>query len=288
MTRRCFISAKYGVELGTLQRVLDDVNVEWAWAHSSPHGSTVVEAVSQAIKRADFVVGVITDDDINANVMLEVGIAIGLEIPVLLLTTGKKPVPFDLASFRHFNTNLNDAKLLSLQLDLFVRSLATSKADKRRPVTSSSGDISRIKDQPAPKLFNSALEQIISAAIHKAGGRVTIPSHSGQGLAPDLLMWLPEMDSELFNPAAIEAKKTIGAQDLTILQRRLGEFVRNSNMGCGLIVVNSVNLARNLAQIVPYPFVFIIGLGDFKSRLEQGDLAFWIRQERNRLAHGAR
>jgi hypothetical protein len=182
MTRRCFISAKYGVELGTLQRVLDDVNIEWAWAQTSPHGATVVEAVSQAIKRADFVLGVLADGDINANVMLEVGIAIGLEIPVLLLTTGKKPLPFDLASFRHFNTDLHDTKLLSMQLDLFVRSLATPKTDKRRPVTSSSGHINRVQDQPASKLFDSALEQNISAAIHRAGGRVTIPSRSGQSL----------------------------------------------------------------------------------------------------------
>ncbi len=118
MTRRCFISAKYGVELGTLQHVLDEVNVEWTWAQASPHGATVVETVSQAIKRADFVLGVLADGDINANVMLEVGIAIGLEIPVLSSTTGKKPLPFGLASFRHFNTDLHDAKLLSLQLDL--------------------------------------------------------------------------------------------------------------------------------------------------------------------------
>jgi hypothetical protein len=101
-------------------------------------------------------------------------------------------------------------------------------------------------------------------------------------------MWLPEVDSELFNPAAIEAKRTIGAGDLPTLQHRLGEFVRNSNMGCGLIVVNSVSLARNLAKIAPYPFIFIIDLADFRLRLEQGDLASWIRQERNRLAHGAR
>lgn len=288
MTRRCFISAKYGVELGTLQRVLDEVNVEWAWARSSPHGATVVEAVTQAIKRADFVLGVLADGDVNANVMFEVGIAIGLETPVLLLMTGKKPLPFDLAPFRHFNTDLQDAKLLSLQLDLFLRSLATPKNDKRRQGNPSSGRINRIQDQPAPKLLDSALEQNIATAIHRSGGRVTIPSRYGQMLTPNLLMWLPEVDSELFNPAAIEAKETIGAHDLPTLQHRLGEFVRNSNMGCGLIVVNSVNLARNLAKIKPYPFIFVIGLADFKSRLEQRELASWIRQERNRLAHGAR
>lgn len=287
MPRRCFISAKYGVELDILQRVLDEVNVEWAWAQTSRHGATVVETVSQAIKRADFVLGVLADGDINANVMLEIGIAIGLDIPVLLLTTGKKPPPFDLASFRHFNTDLRDAKLLALQLDLFVRSLATQKNDKRRQVTFS-GDTNRIQDQPAPKFFDSALEQNIAEAIHRSGGRVTIPSRSGQLLTPNLLMWLPEVDSELFNPAAIEAKKTIGVQDLPSLQHRLGEFVRNSNMGCGLIIVNSVNLARNLAKIVPYPFIFIIGLREFKSKLQEGQLASWIRQERNRLAHGAR
>jgi hypothetical protein len=156
MTRRCFISAKYGVELGTLQRVLDEMGVEWAWAQTSSHGATVAKAVSEAIKRADFVLGVLADGDINANVMFELGIAIGIEIPVLLLTTGKKLLPFDLASFRHFNTDLRDAKLLSLQLDLFVRSLATPKNDKRRQISSSPGHINRIQDQPAPKLFDSA------------------------------------------------------------------------------------------------------------------------------------
>jgi hypothetical protein len=288
MTQRCFISARYGVQLDTLQTVLDDANIEWAWAQNNRHGATAVETISQAIKRADFVVGVVTDDELNGNVMIEVGIAIGLEIPVLLLTTAKKPLPFDLASFRHFNTNLGNRKLLSLQLDLFIRSLAPSKSDQRRPVTPSSGQLGRVRDRPAPKLFGSALEQNIAAAIHQAGGRVSIPSQSDQKVTPDLLMWLPEIDTELFNPAAIEAKKTIGAQDLPDLQQRLGEFVSNSNLGCGLIIVNSVFLARNLAKIMPHPFVFITSLGDFRSKLQQGELAAWIRQERNRLAHGSR
>ena len=288
MTRRCFISAKYGVELATLQRVLDSVDIEWAWAQSSPQASTAVEAMFQAIKRANFVVGIVADGEINANVMFEVGMASGLGIPVLFLTTGEKPLPFDLASFRHFNTDLHDAKLLSLQLELFLRSLASSKGDKRRAVTSSTGHIIRTQKQSASRPFDSDLEQNLSEAIQEAGGRVTIPSRSGRMFTPDLLMWMPEMDSEFLNPAAIELKSTVDLLHLPALQGRLGEFVLTSNMGCGLIVVNSVNLEAELTQVVPYPLIFIMDLEHFRARLKRGTLGSWIRQERNRLAHGAR
>jgi hypothetical protein len=205
-----------------------------------------------------------------------------------VLTTGPLRLASDLAAFRHLKTDLQDAKLLTFQIDLLLRSLEPPKGPKRSSRPNPSSVASVIIGRPAPKLFDSALEQNIAAAIISAGGRVTVPDSGGGGQAADLLMWLPEQDKDLFNPAAIEAKKTIGAQDLPNAQIRLGQFVQNSGLGCGLIVVNSVALAHNLSRIMPYPYVFLISLSNFKRMLGKGELASWIRQERNRLAHGVR
>lgn len=286
--RRCFISAKYGLDLSALQQALQHNEVEWQWAEGSPVGTSIMESITTAINSADFVVGVFSDEFINPNVALEIGYALGRGVPVVLLTTGVFAIPFDLAAFRHLKTDLRDPKLLSFQIDLLLRSFETPKGAKRSFGLPASSPAGIVVGKPAPKLFDSALEQSIAAAIISAGGRVTVPDASSGGQAADLLMWLPELDKDLFNPAAIEAKKTIGLQDLPNAQTRLGQFVRTSGLGCGLIVVNSLSLARNLSRIQPFPYVFLISLPEFKDKLGKGELASWVRQERNRLAHGVR
>lgn len=286
--RRCFISARYGLDLSALQRALEQNEVEWQWAQGPAAETSLMESISVAINSADLVLGVFSDESINPNVALEVGYALGRGVPVVLLTTGAVTIPFDLAAFRRLRTDLHDPKLLAFQIDLLLRSLEMPKRAKRPVGASPSSFAGIVVGKPTPKLFDSALEQSVAAAIFSAGGRVTMPDASSGGRAADLLMWLPELDKDLFNPAAIEAKKTIGLQDLPGTQTRLGQFVRASGFGCGLIVVNSVALARNLSRLAPFPYVFLISLSDFKDKLGKGELASWIRQERNRLAHGVR
>jgi hypothetical protein len=286
--RRCFISAAYGGDLGVLQRVLDQNGIAWQWAETMPSRKPLLDSVIDAIRQSDFVVGILPGNAPNANIMLELGIAIGHELPLLLLATGANAIPFALNTFSHFETELQNEKLLSFQLDLFLRSLTTKKSSKRTFTSRSSRASVEVKDEPAPALFHSALEQSVASAIQRAGGRVTIPSHSGRDITPDLLMWLPQQDKELFNPAAVEVKSRIGVDDLLVLQFRLAEFVRASSMGCGLIIVKSINLVKSLARLPPIPYTFVIGLGEFKSKLEKVELASWLKRERNRLAHGVR
>lgn len=286
--RRCFISAAYGENLDVLQRVLDQNGVAWQWAEAMPMGKPIVDSIIDAIRKSDFVVGILSGKAPNPNVMLELGMAVGRDLPLLVLATEKNAIPFDMGAFSHFETDLQNEELLSFQLDLFLRSLTTKQDSKRAFTLRPRRASAEVKDQPAPALFGSALEQIVAAAIQRAGGRVTIPSRSGRHITPDLLMWLPQQDKDLFNPAAVEVKTRIAADDLPALQATLAEFVRASSMGCGLIVINSVNLEKRLARLLPIPNTFVIGLPEFKSKLEKSDLGSWLRRERNRLAHGVR
>jgi TIR domain len=286
--RRCFISAQYGIDLSVLQRALERNEVDWQWAQEVTAGVSLMDSISAAINSADFLLAIVSDDSISPNVALEIGYALGRGVPVILLTTGPFAIPFDFSVFRHLRTDLRDPKLLAFQIGLLLRSLETTSRAKRPTAPHLSTPEGLAIDKPAPKIFGSALEQVVAAAIISAGGRVTVPNISSEEQAADLLMWLPEIDKDFFNPAAIEAKKTIGLEDLPNRQIRLGQFVRSSGFGCGLIVVNSVALARRLSQIAPFPYVFLISLPDFKDKLMKGELGSWIRKERNRLAHGAR
>lgn len=283
---RCFISAGYGEELKMLQRALDQRDVAWEWAANTSVSQPILRSVVEAIKKANFVVGVLSDRHPSQNVMLELGMAVGLGKSLLLLKAGDTVVPSELSGFSLLATDLKDEKLLSFQLDLFLRSLESKPSSKRAfPFPSPSTAVA--DDLPAPELFESALEQSVAAAINRAGGRVTIPSRTGKERIPDLLMWLPQLDKDLFNPAAIEV---VGGKhaDLNRVQERLASFIRSTGLRCGLIVVNSISLERKIRQLAPIPYIFILSLNELKSKLDSLELAIWLKHERNRLAHGVR
>jgi hypothetical protein len=283
--RRCFISAAYGERLSALQRVLDDFEVNWDWARSVPLNQPTLRIVLDAISRADFVIGVLDNLAPRENVLLELGMGIGLRKPVVLLRSGEAVIPSDLSDFPSFATDLEDGKLLSFQLDLFIRGLEKKGSAKRTfPFTSSKGH--HLEDEPPPSRFASAIEQSVAAAITRAGGRVTVPARTGRQMTPDLLMWLPQLDPDLLNPAAIEiATRETGSE---FLQQKLAEFVRSSGLRCGLIVANSISLERELRKRPPIPYIFVLSLNELRSKLEGSELSLWLKKERNRLAHGGR
>ena len=70
----------------------------------------------------------------------------------------------------------------------------------------------------------------------------------------------------------------------TNLQRKLAEFVRSAGLGCGLIVVNSVNLERERRRLPPVPTIYVIAVHEMTSKLENSELASWLKGEsRNKI-----
>lgn len=285
--RRCFISAAYGTDLTTLQHALDDLGVAWEWTLSDAPDQPILPSVVSAIKRSDFVIGVLQERQPAGNVLFELGIAVGLGRPRLLLRVGTVELPTELGTSAVFDSNLTDRKLLEFHVDLFSRSLDTRLPPKRKPQSLKQGKKS-VQHVPAPNLFGSALEQSVAAAIVGSGGRVTVPSRVGHERTPDLLMWMPQLDSELFNPAAIEVVGTTSTANLAALQLQFASFLQSSGIRCGLIVVNSISREKELQRLTPIPWIFALTLTDFKAKLKSGDLGRWARHERNRLAHGVR
>lgn len=285
--RGCFISATYGADLSDLQRVLDDLGVAWQWALSDRSDQPILASVVSAIKRSDFVIGVLQYGKPTGNVLFELGIAVGLSKPRLLLKIGSADVPDELGTSAVFESDLKDPDLLVFQVDLFLQSL-NSRPPLKRKHHSLPQTKKLISDVAAPDLFGSALEQSVAAAIARNGGRVTIPSRLGHERTPDLLMWMPQLDHELFNPAAIEVVGTKKATDLRKLQLQFANFLHSSGVRCGLIVVNSVLGEKELQKLPPIPWVFTITFSDFKAKLASGELGRWAKHERNRLAHGVR
>jgi hypothetical protein len=261
--------------------------VDWQWAKKLPAGTSLIEAISKAIRNADFLLAVSSDSGLGPNSFLEIGYALGSEIPVVLLTTESFVAPIDLATLRHLKTDLKDPKLLGFQVQLLLSSLELPKG-KRRSVQSAA--LRQPKSQKlSPQGYASALEKAVANAVIPAGGRVTLPERGGKDqAAADFLMWFPEIDKEFFNPAAIEVKTKIDLAKIADTHARFGQFVVSSGFGCGLIVSGAEVPSNQLPQLVPLPNVFIISRHNFEEALRSRRLGAWVRHERNRLVHGVR
>jgi len=84
--KSCFISAPFGVNLGALTRVLDRAEIQWEWARSNLDLSERLPGdLRKIIRGVDFVIGVILGGLGTDNIMFEVGLAVGMGRPVLLI-----------------------------------------------------------------------------------------------------------------------------------------------------------------------------------------------------------
>src|ERR1700761_2599345 len=90
---RCFVSAPIGLDLGYLPDVLTEKQITWEWANEYP---VAVPNVANAIRGADFFVGVINATQADYRVLYEAGIATGLNKPILMIVARKRPMPFEL------------------------------------------------------------------------------------------------------------------------------------------------------------------------------------------------
>jgi len=297
--KSCFVSAKFGAELGLLPRVLDQVGIHWEWARSQ---STNLERMPgdlrKIIRGVDFVLGVFFGGPGDANTMFEVGVALGIGKPVLLILATEDRLPYSLEGFPHLRASLNDEKAIAFHLDLLMRtsrrgSRYPSSSQTRSTATFSRGDPSIGKSAAKEQLPASALEAEIANLIEQAGGQVLLhprPEGSAQSFRPDLLFWLPTRDAELLNPAVIELKSAPLTQSkLHETANQLFVFLQNTGVRTALLVGRGLGAQETIGfRGSPSQTVFFLDVETFRQLLRSGRLAEHLRQERNRAAHGLR
>lgn len=298
--RSCLISAPFGADLGELPHVLDRAEVQWEWAKSDlAYTEQWPSDVRRLIRRADFVIGVILGTPGDANTMYEIGIAVGLYKPVLLILTGEHSLPHNLSAFPHVRASLADGHALALHLDLLMQSVKkglrrrTPSWQAPRSTKTPTDTIRPRKPLTEPKYTESSLEAEIANLITRAGGQVILHPHleapSGKFI-PDILFWLPAGDAELLNPAVVEIKAgRLHKPYLDQTQQQLIEFMQEAGVRTGLIV------GRGLTPDAPRGFrgspalnIFFLDLDEFQNLLRSSQLGDRLREERNRAVHGLR
>lgn len=284
--QRCFISAPFGVELGSLPDLLGERGISWEWAKDETGETRNAEA---GLARADFIIVVLNGTKADYRGIFDAGIAIGLRKPIFLIQTKSRVLPIDFRWFSTAKTSLSNHDALSFHLDLF---LATPHVTQNSAVSAPWPSMRELPLAPSKRRerkqrFDSELERRVYQAVVSAGGAAISEPRSSLDTKyrPDLLAWLGNLDPDMLDPVVIEIRGHTIPSDAQRLEERLLGFMQAARVRMALVLSEEPPPHRD-QQLSPN--VLWLTIDEFEKLTSSAQLGAYVRNARNRIAHGAR
>src|SRR6266496_5262056 len=116
--RKCYISAPLHTDLKALETLLRERQIEPILsADLSSEAITLLGGIVNVIATADLFIALLDEEQKNANVYLELGIALGIGCRILLIAPPDKPLMVDIAELPAVRTDLTNHEAIGLMLD---------------------------------------------------------------------------------------------------------------------------------------------------------------------------
>ncbi|MGR9228385.1 nucleoside 2-deoxyribosyltransferase [Rhizobium leguminosarum] len=279
---RCYISAPFGIDLGSLPVLLGNRQIAWNWAVPDIPGEL---GYATGIKRCDFIIAVLDGSRSDHRVLYEMGVAEGLGKPIFVVAINKRANTFATSKFAVATVGLNEANALAFQLDLFLSTPHESIFVRGKQSSAPSTRVTpKVARGGIATLEGFALEKRIFDEIIEAGGSaIAEPRNDLDLAAPDLLMWLPLQEPALLDPAVIEVKATATVQIAKNVERQLLPFMQAGGIQSAILLTQD-GAPRTFRSTVPY--FFWLSIDQFVGLIQSGNLGAHLRHLRNRAAHG--
>jgi len=273
----------------------DDLDISQAFADAAVAVSDVaLESDPVAtIRRANFVVAFLSEG--ASSTLVDVGIAIALRKPVLLVAESSRNIPDRLLGYPRLVTNGLSYEDLALQLRSFAMAFVPKSTTARdEPVmrlrvgTDDSVSVARLPNvEGAPKAasrqlsrveFHSDTEFQVAATLSRAGATVVAQMREAQALTiPDLAASFPDLGPS-FSTILVE----IGARKTPLLSKKgaLRSAMEERGLQLGMLVT-----LEELDDTNPDPGILVISLPRLGELVESNQLLATLRQARNRVVH---
>ncbi len=141
MNKKCYISAPANFDITKVEKILDELKVEYFSFYDFDIGSSFSELIVSKIKNADFVIAIINSESLN--VMYELGAAESLGKPAFILLEKNFKAPFFLNKNQYYRTDFREDRIIQIAIKNFiyemteVDSISVSSHLKERELSSS-------------------------------------------------------------------------------------------------------------------------------------------------------
>lgn len=290
---RVFLAGAHFDESALVRRVLLELGAEVVDAHDVVAGAAWSEQITRWADDVDAAVAVLPDTRgaRYESVLVEVGIALGRGLPLLVLVgDDPAPVPLLLPDVPSARTNFQNVDALRFRLDLFLRRLTTETASAPWHAEAEPVDVEElrrsldhIRESPSSGR-GQRYEAWVVGLFRSAGAEAVIPRNpDDRGF--DLVAALPGVSPEP-GPLVVEVKATARPQHLMDAALRLQHQVLRERAGLGLLLFEDRHVSSAFA-FPTVPMVVAMGLNELPISLERhdGSLSRVLRAARNEAVH---
>jgi hypothetical protein len=281
---RVFISHQRDVDVRPLLDGLKDQGFDpYVLSDVAILGSELLEALRDAVKRADVVVAVLGDE--RPNPFFEIGVAYALGKPLLLIVPPGAELPSDLTGQIVVSARPDDLDAIRFVLDQIQRQVRSVQPEVPRPSERALGATAgaELIDRLG-RLSRDArsVVSILVEAIEGSGAIAAVNLDPDQGF--DLGVWSDDLAAIGGNPLVVEVKRALTPEATSQALHALAEHP-TARLA---LVVQYDDLPRAAVETAQasYP-VLTISLEQLIRRMVSASFAEVIRDLRNRSVHGA-
>ena len=306
--RRCFLLAPRGVASDLITKVLVDRGVECLRPDDllGP-GLNWSDELSRHLASADFVVAVLPspmpardrESRGRDNVLFELGLAVGMNKPALVITEGAAKAPSDLRGMAITRVRgLAHVTEAVPEIDRFLRH-AKELSSNERPATESRGTgrldwaharIQKFRHETGPRRTFD-FERLVAEVFERAGAEVQVtdrpsPSRTDES---DMVVWSDDLAYELGGPMLVECKSYRGGvgsilRNAEHTMRHLDEIVQRTDARLAMLVFD-YDRPRGAPPINDTPRVLALSLEQLVDLVERGTLTDEVLARRRRAAY---
>ncbi|SDG32395.1 Restriction endonuclease [Microbacterium sp. 77mftsu3.1] len=243
---QAFLSYPYGVDVSLVAMATRDAN--WDLVDPVTTSGLMLASIRNTIASADAVIvaGGVPGSHDSAALLVEVGIALGLGKPVLVVWEESSAPPSGLPSeLRVSRLSLRNLDALRFHIGVFLADVVAGSRTPRAkvPTRATQGDLNRLATQldrlqARPSITETDFVRWIED-LFRAVGSKAVPSPRPNDRGFDLVVSAPP-SSELDGPVLVEARTHWPPGDqLRRVTDRLANAVASERAGLGIVVVLS-------------------------------------------------
>lgn len=162
--RKCFISAPFGCNVGAVLEIFNELGVSSRRLDSLRPGKSITAAIKNELKRSDFVCVILARGYNAASNLYELGMAVGLGKPTIILAESDVAIPVDVAEWPFGRISLEKPETIRVAVSSLLQSLERQVQKAAAKTSSQLG----AAESYAPPPLRIEKEPVQIFDIHKA------------------------------------------------------------------------------------------------------------------------
>jgi hypothetical protein len=287
--KTCFISSTAGTDLTILTAAMQGHGYDVVAPTGLGAGQRWLDALTECLKTVDLVVGVFGSREAIANPVFEIGDALGIGKPVLVIVSpAAEDVPFALSSLLVVRAEPTDREAIEFALESLP---ANPLRHPLPPIPAAPLPLSADHLEDCATRIKGAqnereLLDVLRTLLVDAGVEVIADARIGDDRA-DFAIWSDVLGTYVGNPLIVEVKRTLRTMAVHQALAQLTHDVNAAGASWGLLLyADGPDPSRIAAETQQAARVIALSVDELLERLRSCSFFDIIRDLRNRKVHG--